>query len=193
MFLEHDEECLHRFSRPAIQSVLEVEVPNSREQCLDRVMYFGHTWSPVLELAVSPPLLHGHAISVDMCFSATLANQQGLLPNVQYMRFLEVFSKLGLALDHPAFTLDLMKKGSHATIATRDGKLRAPVPTGALGSHAILQTVDDDELEAAWASHKEVMKQRPRKGLGLDMDIAIRAEERVTQLQKSMLLELSQR
>lgn len=121
-----------------------------------------------------------------MCFSATLANQQGLLPNVQYMRFLEVFSKLGLALDHLAFTLDLMKKGSHATIATRDGKLRAPVPIGALGSHAILQTVDDDELEAAWASHKEVMKQRPRKGLGLDMDIAIRAEERVTQLQKSM-------
>ena len=68
-------------------------------------MYFGHTWSPVLELAVSPPLLHGHAISVDMCFSATLANQQGLLPNVQYMRFLNVFSKRGLALDHPAFTL----------------------------------------------------------------------------------------
>ena len=102
------------------------------------------------------------------------------------MRFLDVFSKLGLALDHPAFTLDLMKKGTHATIATRDGKLRAPVPTGTLGTHAILQTVDDDELEATWASHKEVMKQRPRKGLGLDMDIAIRAEERVAQLQKSM-------
>ena len=140
IFLEHDEECLHRFSRPAIQPVLEVEIPDSREQCLDRVMYFGHTWSPVLELAVSPQLLHGHAISVDMCFSATLANQQGLSPNVQYVRFLDVFSKLDLALDHPAFTLDLMKKGSHATIATRDGKLRAPVPTGTLGSHAILQT-----------------------------------------------------
>ena len=186
MFLEHDEECLHRFSRPAIQSVLEVEVPNSRERCLDRVLYFGHTCSLDLELAVSPPLLHGHAISVDMCFSATLANQQRLLPDVQYIRFLDVFSKLGLALDHPAFTIDLMKKGSHITITTRDGKLRAPVTTGTLDSYAILQTVDDDESEATFASHKEVMKQQPRKGLGLDMDIAIRAEERVAQLQKPM-------
>ena len=107
---------------------------------------------------MSSSLLHEHAISLNMCFSATLANQQGLLPNDQYMRFLDVFSKLGLALDHPAFTLDLMKKGTSATIATRDGKLRAPVPTGTLGSHAILQTEDDDELEATWASHKEVMK-----------------------------------
>ena len=98
------------------------------------------------------------------------------------MRFLDVFPKLGLALDHPAFTLDLMKKGSHVTIAIRDGKLRAPVPTGTLGSYAILQTVDDDELEATWASHKEVMKQRPRKSLGLDMDITIRTEEWVAQL-----------
>ena len=121
-----------------------------------------------------------------MCFSATLANQRGLLPSVQYMRFLDVFSKLGLALDHPAFTLELMKQGTDATIATRDGKLRAPIPTGTLGNHAILQMVDDNELEATWASHKEVVKQRPRKGLGLDMDIAIRAEERVAQLQERM-------
>ena len=127
---------------------------------------------------MSPPLLHGHAISLDMCFSATLANQQGLLPNDQYMRFLDV--------------LDLMKKGTSATIATRDRKLRAPVPTGTLGSHAILQTEDDDdELEATRASHKEVMKQQPRKGLGPDMNIAIRAEERVAQLQKSIGVSLS--
>ena len=142
-------------------------------------MYFGHTWSPILELAGSPPLLHGHAISVDMCFSATLANQLGLLSTIQYMRFLDVFSKLGLALDHPASTLDLMMKGSHATIATRDGKLRAPVPTDTLGSHTILQMVDDDRLEATWVSHKEVMQHQPRKGLGLDMDIAIRSKERM--------------
>ncbi|KAL8740636.1 MAG: hypothetical protein Q9190_006690 [Brigantiaea leucoxantha] len=161
--------------RQTIQSVLEVEVPNSREQSLDRVMYFGHTWSPVLELAVSPPLLHGHAVSVDMCFSANLANQRGLLANDQYMRFLRVFSALGLAMDHPAFTLELMKKGTDATIATRGGKLRAPVPTGTLGSHAILQMVDYDELETTWANHKKVMEKLPRNGLGLEMDIAVRA------------------
>ena len=158
----------------AIQSLLDVEVSNSREQSLDRVMYFGHTWSPTLELAVSPPLMHGHAISVDMCFSAALAKQLGLLPSDQYHRFLGIFSALGLAMDHPAFTLDLMKKGTDATIATRDGRLRAPVPTGSLGSHEILQMVDEEKLEIAWKSHKQAMEAWPRKGLGLDMDIAVR-------------------
>lgn len=162
---------------PAIQSVLEVEVPNSREQSLDRVMYFGHTWSPVLELAVSPPLLHGHAISVDMCFSATLAHHLGLLGSDQYHRFLRVFSTLGLALDHPAFTLKLMKQATNATIATRDGRLRAPVPTGDLGSHEILQMVDEGVLSKVWEEHKAAMEVWPRKGLGLDMDIAIRSSQ----------------
>lgn len=137
-------------------------------------MYFGHSWSPTLELAVSPPLLHGHAISVDMCFSATLAHHLDLLPTEQYHRFLRVFSTLGLALDHPAFTLKLMKKATHATIATRDGRLRAPVPTGQLGTHEILQMVDDAVLTQVWEEHKREMEGWPRKGLGLDMDIAIR-------------------
>ena len=159
---------------PAIQCVLDVEIPNAREQSLDRVMYFGHTWSPVLELAISPPLLHGHAISVDMCFSATLAHERGLLPDDQYHRFLRVFSEVGLALDHPAFTLELMKEATGSTIATRDGRLRAPVPSGHLGDHVILQMVDGTVLEKAWEGHKRAAAKWPRKGLGLDMDIAIR-------------------
>lgn len=137
-------------------------------------MYFGHTWSPVLELAVSPPLLHGHAISVDMCFSATLAHHLGLLPSDGYNRFLGAFSKLGLSLDHPAFTLEMMKQATDACIATRDGKLRAPVPTGQLGTHEILPMVDEGVLEKVWEAHKKTAEGWPRKGLGLDMDIAIR-------------------
>lgn len=161
--------------RQAIRAVLEVEVPNSREQSLDRAMYFGHTWSPTLELAVSPHLLHGHAVSVDMCFSATLAHHLGLLPFDQYHRFLMVFSKLGLALDHPVFTLDLMKEATNATIATRDGKLRAPVPIGILGSYKILQTVDDSTLDSVHEKHKRMVGEWPREGLGVDMDIAVRS------------------
>ena len=140
-------------------------------------MYFGHTWSPVLELAVTPPLLHGHAISVDMCFSATIAHHLGLLSPTQHRRFLRVFSTLGLALDHPAFTLKLMKEATSSTIATRDGKLRAPVPTGTLGTHEILPMVDEAILTAAWEEHKKAMKGWPREGLGLDMDIAIRPSQ----------------
>ncbi len=105
----------------AIQSVLDVEIPNSREQSLDRVMYFGHTWSPVLELAVVPELMHGHAISIDMSFSASLAYVHGHMSLACYHRFVGAFSSLGLAIDHPAFTLDLLKRATTSTTATRDG------------------------------------------------------------------------
>lgn len=138
-------------------------------------MYFGHTWSPNLELAVTPPLLHGHAISVDMCFSATLAKQLQLLSDDQYLRFLRVFSTLGLTLDHPSFTLELMEEATDATIATRDGQLRAPVPIEKLGSHKILSMIDKEVLAKTWHEHKNAMRAWPRQGLGLDMDIGNRS------------------
>jgi len=153
-----------------------VEIPNSREQILDRVMYFGHTWSPILELAVHPPLMHGHAISVDMCFSVTLAWHLGLLSEQAHIRFLEVFSSSCLALDHPAFTLDLLQTATSSTIATRDGHLRAPVPTGVLGTYQILRDVDLGTLEAAWALHKRICAAYARKGLGIQMTVDARRQ-----------------
>ena len=140
-------------------------------------MYFGHTWSPTLELATSPPLLHGHAISVDMCFSATMANHLKFLSDDQYHRFLRVFSQLGLAVDHPAFTLDLMRRATQATIATRDGKLRAPIPVGHLGSSCILGIVDEADLDRAWYNHKKTAEGMDRQGLGIDVDIGIRPQK----------------
>ena len=157
-----------------ILSVLEYEIPNSREQTLNRVMYFGHTWSPVLELAAKPELLHGHAISVDMAYSATLSNLLGFLPPASYVRLLGLFSKLGLALDHPEFTLELLKAATDATTKTRDGKLRAPLPTANLGTHVILPSVEWKDLAAAWESHKKVVRELPRRGLGVDATIDIR-------------------
>ena len=157
-----------------ILSVLEYEIPNSREQTLNRVMYFGHTWSPVLELASKPELLHGHAISVDMAYSATLSYLLNFLPQASHARLLALFSKLGLALDHPAFTLDLLKEATVATTKTRDGKLRAPLPTGDLGTHVILPNVEWKDLAAAWELHKKVVQELPRQGLGVDATIDIR-------------------
>lgn len=134
-------------------------------------MVFGHTWSPVLELAAEPPLMHGHAISVDMCFSVTLAWHLGLLSEEGRCRFLAVFSSLGLALDHPAFTLDLMREATSSSVATRDGHLRAPVPTKTFGTYEILRDVDMETLEAAWALHKHLCMAYPRAGLGVKMTV----------------------
>ena len=42
----------------------QLESPNLHEIGLDRVIAFGHTWSPTLELTPRVPLRHGHAITV---------------------------------------------------------------------------------------------------------------------------------
>ncbi|MGL4177687.1 MAG: sedoheptulose 7-phosphate cyclase, partial [Dermatophilaceae bacterium] len=62
-----------RVTYDGIRTMLELEVPNLHELDLDRVIAFGHTWSPTLELTPEPPYFHGHAISVDMAYSTTLA------------------------------------------------------------------------------------------------------------------------
>ena len=47
-----------------IETMLELESPNLHELGLDRVIAYGHTWSPTLELTPTIPLRHGHAITV---------------------------------------------------------------------------------------------------------------------------------
>lgn len=49
-----------------IDTMLELETPNLHELGLDRVIAFGHTWSPTLELSPRIPLRHGHAITVSI-------------------------------------------------------------------------------------------------------------------------------
>ena len=70
-------ELANQATYDAIDTMLALEVPNLHELDLDRVIAYGHTWSPTLELATQPHLFHGHAISVDMAYSATLAAERG--------------------------------------------------------------------------------------------------------------------
>ena len=50
---------------------------------------------------------------------------------------------------------------------TRDGKLRAAVPSP-LGSCQFLNDVDESEMFDALKKHKEIMKSYPREGAGLE-------------------------
>merc|ERR1719498_1249941 len=66
-----------KIAKMCVQKMLELECPNLLEHDQHRAIAYGHTWSPVYELTPKPvPLHHGHAISIDMCFSATWAAQE---------------------------------------------------------------------------------------------------------------------
>lgn len=119
------------------------------------------------ELVPETPLRHGHAISIDMAYSATLANMRGLLSDTEHRRLLTLFSRAGLSMDHHQFDEHILDKGTAAILKTRDGKLRAAVPHP-LGSCIFLNDVEAKEMNAALRRHKEIMKQFPRNGEGLE-------------------------
>lgn len=119
------------------------------------------------ELVPETPLRHGHAISIDMAYSATLANMRKLISDTEHRRILDLFSRAGLSMDHPLFNEEILDKGTAAILKTRDGKLRAAVPNP-IGTCTFLNDVEFAELNEALRRHKELMKGYPRNGEGLE-------------------------
>lgn len=156
-----------QINREGIHSMLKLETPNLHEIGLDRVIAYGHTWSPLHELVPATPLRHGHAISVDMAFSATVALLRGLLSAEEHSRLLTLFSRAGLSIDHPAFDEDVLRRGTAAILKTRDGKLRLAVPHP-LGKCVFVNEYTDAELALALRRHKEIAREFPRGGAGLE-------------------------
>lgn len=154
----------------AINTMLRLEVPNLHELELDRVIAYGHTWSPTLELTPDAPMFHGHGINIDMAFSVTLAQCRGLISVTDRDRVHSLMSRLGLAIDSPYFTGELIWRATESIIRTRDGSQRAAVPNP-IGECTFLNDLTRGELVATLGAHKELAAGYPRGGDGVDMYI----------------------
>ena len=161
-------EVAHRVTYDAINTMLTLEVPNLHERDLDRVIAYGHTWSPTLELAPDGPLFHGQAISVDMAFSATVAEQRGYLSAGARDRVHGVFHRLGLSIDSPYLTPELLEKATESITQTRGGMLRAAVPRP-VGTCFFINDLTAHEATRALAVHRELAREYPDGGLGEDI------------------------
>ena len=164
-------EIAHRVTYDAINTMLELEVPNLQEIELDRVIAYGHTWSPVLELAPEIPFFHGHAINIDMAFSTTIAEQRGYLSASDRDRLFWLMSRLGLSLNSPYLTPELIRKATDSIVKTRDGLLRAAVPRP-IGTCDFINDLTFEELDQALAAHQQVCLKYPGGGDGQDTFIA---------------------
>lgn len=150
-----------------IKVMLELESPNLHEIGLDRVIAFGHTWSPTLELMPTIPLRHGHAISVDMAFSTTLAHSRGYITEAERDEILGLFHRVGLTIDHELFDVDCLNKGTAAILQTRDGKQRFVVPRP-IGTTHFVNDASDKELAEVLHKHKALCKEKFGGGVGLE-------------------------
>ncbi len=162
----------------AIKRMLELEVPNLHELDLDRVIAYGHSWSPTLELAPEIPMFHGHAVNIDMAFSATIAWERGYITEKDLHRILSLMSSIGLALDSEYFTPELLWRATESITRTRDGKQRIAVPRP-IGTCYFINDLTKEELTQTLAIHKEICQSYPRCGAGIDMFMKIDTEKQV--------------
>ncbi|KAG4442016.1 hypothetical protein IFR05_002484 [Cadophora sp. M221] len=165
-----------RIIERSIERMLELEVPNLHEIDLDRVIAFGHTWSPTFELATTPHLKHGHAISIDMAYSTTIARVLGLLSEEDHYRILQQFINAGLSIDHPVLDEAMLLKATDIILGTRDGKLRLPLPNP-IGSCIIVETVDKSTLQKALKEHKAITRMKSQNnGSSMYVDDPLKAK-----------------
>jgi demethyl-4-deoxygadusol synthase len=169
-------EVAHRLTYSAIQSMLALEVPNLHELDLDRVIAYGHTWSPTLELTPDLPMFHGHSVSIDMAFSAVIAQQRGYISVIDRDRILGLMSRLGLAIDSPYLTPELLWKATTSISRTRDGLQRAAAPQP-IGSCVFMNDLTRPELDQALTVHRDICQQYPRQGDGQDMYLVLEKTE----------------
>ncbi|MGW0928124.1 sedoheptulose 7-phosphate cyclase [Streptomyces sp. NPDC002644] len=132
----------------AIQGMLEELQPNLWEKVLERVVDYGHTFSPTIEMHALPELLHGEAVAVDMALTTVMAERRGLVSGYQRDRVLRVMERLGLPTWHPLCTSELLGAALRDTVRHRDGKQRLPLPVG-IGSAVFVNDVTEAELGAA--------------------------------------------
>ncbi len=165
-------EVAHKVTYDAINTMLGLEVPNLHELDLDRVIAYGHTWSPTLELTPEIPMFHGHGVNIDMAFSATIAQQRGHISVSDRDRILKLMSRIGLAIDSPYLTPELLWKATESISRTRDGLLRAAVPHP-IGSCSFINDLTRAELDQILLNHKEICRSYPRGGDGEDMFMSL--------------------
>jgi len=146
-----------RFSgRPAYREILvratvgmlEELSGNLWENVLERIVDYGHTFSPKLEMAALPELLHGEAVAIDMALSLVLAAQRDLITPKELSRALTLIDAFGLPTKHRQCEEDLLMKGLAESTSHRDGLQRVPLSSG-IGKAVFINDLTRNEIRSA--------------------------------------------
>jgi 3-dehydroquinate synthase len=132
----------------AEESMLAELHPNLFEGDLRRLVDFGHSFSPQLEVHSEYRLAHGEAVALDILLSTSIAVERQLCPLAVLLRIRELFRRLGLPVDQVVAGVPELRRALDAARDHRGGALNLVVPTR-MGAATFLQDVSDLELESA--------------------------------------------
>ncbi|MET8090843.1 sedoheptulose 7-phosphate cyclase [Micromonospora sp. NPDC005220] len=132
----------------SVQGMLAELAPNLWENNLYRLVDFGHSVGPTIEMLAGGDLLHGETVAIDMALFTTVAARRGLIEDKDARRILELLHRFSLPTDHALLDDDVLRRAMADTVRHRDGMQRLPVPVG-VGKAAFLNDVTQDELRSA--------------------------------------------
>jgi 3-dehydroquinate synthase len=130
----------------SISLMLDELSANSYEDLgYERLVDFGHTFSPILEEVSGYTLRHGEAVALDMAISSAIAVIHGLLPRTDYDRVLDALHRVGLPSMSPLCSVPNLARGLVSAAAHRDGDLNLVVPQR-IGRGTFIKSLDDVSL-----------------------------------------------
>jgi 3-dehydroquinate synthase len=135
----------------AITDMIAELGPNLWERKLDRCVDFGHTFSPVIEMANIPELLHGEAVALDCLYSSCIACLRGYIGQSVLNRIFNLAKRLKLKTYHEDFTkIELLQQSLADATKHRNGNQFAPLPKY-VGNYTIVNDITEKEMEYAIA------------------------------------------
>ncbi|OSC39597.1 2-epi-5-epi-valiolone synthase [Mycobacterium decipiens] len=142
----------------SIAGMAEELQKNLWEEDLQRIVDYGHTFSPIVEMRALPELLHGEAVAMGCVFCAILATNRGFLTNVELGRIVATTVGMGLAPSHPLFCdAELLIEGFADTVRHRGGQQHLALLSG-IGRTVFINDLTDAEIADAAAEMRLLLE-----------------------------------
>merc|ERR1719387_2988253 len=146
-----------RVLRLSIETMLEELAPNLWEDCLDRLVDFGHAVGQCLEmesLGTQFELMHGEAVATDMAYMTVLSYVLGNISATERDSILQMLRRCSVPVHNPVFDRKFFKEAMKDRIQNSMG-MRLPLPVG-IGKARVFNDVSDEAFERAfveWEKH----------------------------------------
>lgn len=106
----------------------------------ERLVDFGHTFSPLIESASNWKMHHGQAVSIDMALSSTIAFKLNLLSEIDLIYIISTLLSVGLPVVSSYATIELCEKAIQEASIHRGGTPNLVVPTS-VGSATFIKDI----------------------------------------------------
>ncbi len=133
----------------SIQGMIEELEPNLWETDMRRLVNFGHSFSPMVEMNALPELSHGEAVALDVLFSSIISVERGLMRLDEVYRIYETMKSLGLPTYHELFkNQQILEESLADTIRHRNGAQELPIPVS-IGRAIFINDINAQEIKNA--------------------------------------------